>query len=62
MPINLELRRTKNMKSASTNPQEHLLLNMLIGLNNILGDIRGKPSDWSEKRDQAQKKNSVIFN
>ena len=54
MPINLELRRTKNMKSASTNPQEHLLLNMLIGLNNILGDIRGKPPDWNKNKGKAK--------
>ena len=38
------------MKSASAIHEQSLLLNMWIGLNNILGDIRGKPPDLSENK------------
>ena len=38
------------MKSASTIHHQYLLLNMYTGLNNILGDIRGKPPDLSENK------------
>ena len=42
MPTKMNFRGIKNKKSASTIHQKYLLLNMWIGLNNILEDIRGK--------------------